>query len=77
MQHREVRRADPQPATEPLERLHVDLMGPFVDVASPRGARYAMVLFDEYSRFMPVITLRHKADARARPKSHPRATQVA
>lgn len=49
-------------ASEVGELVHSDLGGP-MEVATPRGNRYYMVLVDDYSRYSVVYLLQHKSDA--------------
>lgn len=49
-------------ATRPLELIHTDLAGPF-PVDSLGGARYWMLLIDDYSRFTTLFTLKKKSQA--------------
>ena len=46
-------------ATKPLAKLHLDLMGKF-NTQSLGGAYYALVIFDDFSRYTEVFTLKHK-----------------
>ncbi|MCL6739517.1 integrase catalytic domain-containing protein, partial [Streptomyces neyagawaensis] len=48
--------------TEPLYMLHMDLFGP-VNVQTPAGKKYTIVIVVEFSRFSWVIFLRSKSDA--------------
>jgi hypothetical protein len=50
------------PATRPLQRLHVDL------ITSPihgvNGERYALVITDQYSGYLDVVPMRQKSDSK-------------
>ena len=46
----------------PLQRLHLDLMGPFT-VAGLRGELYILCLVDQFSGYAAVLALKHKNEA--------------
>ena len=48
--------------SQPLELLHVDLMGP-TRMESMGGKRYIMVVVDDFSRYSLVELLREKSEA--------------
>lgn len=52
-------------ASEVGELVHSDLGGP-MEVATPRGNRYYIVLVDDYSRYSVVYLLQHKSDAESK-----------
>ena len=52
-------------ADHQLELVHMDLMGPF-PTASLGGARYALTLLDDYSRFCEVHVIKTKAEVFSR-----------
>jgi hypothetical protein len=49
-------------AQRPLERLHVDVVGPLPDTFPPMRARYALVLTDEHSSFRVMTLSSSKSD---------------
>lgn len=51
-------------ATEPLQLVHADVMGPF-PVPSLGGAKFAMVMVDDHSRLIKVRCLKSKAQVPA------------
>lgn len=48
-------------ADKPMTLVHVDTMGPF-PLPSISGARYAVVMIDDYSRMIAVVCVKSKAD---------------
>lgn len=49
-------------ASEVGELVHSDLGGP-MEVATPRGNRFYIILVDDYSRYSVIYLLQHKSDA--------------
>ena len=52
-------------ATQPLERVHGDLIGP-IAISSLSGFVFALLLIDEYSSFVWIFPLKQKSDAKLR-----------
>ena len=55
-------------AKAPLERLHLDIMGPF-SVRGMHHEYYVLVLVDEYSGYGAAVPIRSKSEAPAVVKS--------
>ncbi|SGY60597.1 BQ5605_C007g04454 [Microbotryum silenes-dioicae] len=55
-------------SAQPLERVHMDLLA-FDGAVSLGGARYALVIVDDHSRYLWVIPMSHKSDTFAAFKS--------
>lgn len=49
-------------ATRPLERVHMDIWGP-APCESLNGHLYYLIIVDDFSRWMTLLSMRHKSDA--------------
>ena len=65
-QHRNVSRVKMTPTAAPLDLVHVDLGGSWKMPRSVGGARYWLVLTDDFSRYRWVFTIHTKSEAHPR-----------